>query len=80
MSQHAATEVLTALWSDADTCPLMLSVLMGSAVKQQSQMNSVYLCRDVARHLSTLCEDLYGEKPPIKTRAVESVVEAVLEK
>lgn len=56
LSQHAATEVLTALRSGTDTSPRMLSVLMGSVDKQLSQMSSVYLCRDAARHLSTQCK------------------------
>lgn len=56
LSQHAATEVLTALRSGTDTSPRKLSALGGSVDKQLSQMSSVYLCGDAARHLSSQCE------------------------
>lgn len=58
LSQHAATEVLTALWSGTDTSRRKLSALGGGGDKQLSQMSSVYLCRDAARHLGAPCEGL----------------------
>lgn len=48
--------MLTALWSSTDTSQWLLSALMGSIDKQLLQMNSVYLYRHAARHLSTQCK------------------------